>query len=80
MRQHKQSKTEQLGARVRSTFRARWFGVVVENGLPDGDRMVVVQLTHDRNGRAICKPGAAHNLHTISAGWLVLENPPGFVE
>lgn len=79
MGQHKQSKTEKIGARVRSTFRARWFGVVVENGLTHGDRCVVVRITHDRNGRPIRKPGSKRNLHTLSAGWLILEDPPGFV-
>ncbi len=55
-----------IGTRVRSTYRARWFGVVVAHV---GLRGVTVRITHDRTGRPIVKPNSARALRTYDGAW-----------
>ncbi len=59
------------GARVRSTYRARWTGIVL--GPAGGDypaRCVRVRMTHDRHGRPVRKPLSRRHEHVLDAAWL----------
>lgn len=62
------------GTRLRSHYRAQWTGDLVEarwnaytlGGKQCGNWIIVVRVTHDRNGRPLRKPRVIH----LDVGWL----------
>jgi hypothetical protein len=63
------------GAVVRSRYRSPWTGVVLRAADPQHVGAVVVQMTHDRRGRPITKPGRDRRRVIIHPYWLRLVTP-----
>ena len=63
-----------VGDTVMSHYRAHWYGVILNIvELRGGSLCARVQITHDRHGRPIRKPGKARNRTVISLAWLTKE-------
>lgn len=67
LRRDEQITKPRVGMRVRSFYRAAWYGEIVELLLGGDGNCVRVRVTHDRRGNPMRKA----KLHTLSAGWLV---------